>query len=658
MTLAKKGNTQDLKKVKVVFRTEVTGMDALNRLMKRVEAMIKRFETLGKQIDETRVKMEAFTDSAGRMAAQLERAATAISTVAKKQKGINAGFSKRLRENKQMLALQRKIADLEAGRGPAPRGGGPGSRGGGRRRMEDGFMAARMDDMKGAAQEMMFVVRAARAAAFAYGAILAALPAQAFAERALETKRKADFVGMSRQNFMAFDAISKQFGAGEGDLMDLLGTLSDRSLDVVKGTGYIEDFKLLGLAAKDLAGPDGHLKSTVDLLYTFSDAVLKIQNPAERVGAVMRVLGDDVGRKMGPMVMYGSERLREMVKEMEVAGVVFNEASESLGVNFALALRRTGVLMGAQYSFLGLSLIPAFMKLADTFNRIALTNAPWLRTRLSELSIVWEKMSTAVADNVEAFDGWLKKGGMSGGIYQAVDQLTSSLLGLAGVLAVMNAGAILTFAGYLGIIAAGLIVIDDWLVYMKGGDAAFPWEKFAEGANKIKTSFGELATSVRDLGAAFAELIGGGGEDSLLAKWLKGVEMQATATLEAFSKLADLLTLVVRSIEVLGAAAGYAFPILSKGFTNDLKGYRNSPEDKARWASLTGATDKYMLAAGLTPESFTSEAMLSGMNRLTEALLGSSTTITNSTNISVSGVTDPGSTGGSLLRSAPTAAAR
>lgn len=651
MTLVKKA-TQDLKKVKVVFRAEVLGMGALQKLMQRVEAMIKRFETLGKQIDETRGKMETFTTAAGKMADNLERAAAAISTVAKKQRGINAGFSKRLRENKQMMALQRKIADLEAGRGPAPRGGGPGGGRGRRGRAEDSFLASRMDDMKGAAQEMMFVVRAARAAAFAYGAILAALPAQAFAERALETKRKADFVGMSRQNFTAFDAISKQFGAGEGDLMDLLGTLSDRSLDVVKGTGYIEDFKLLGLAAKDLAGPDGHLKSTVDLLYTFSDAVLKIENPAERVGAVMRVLGDDVGRKMGPMVMYGSERLREMVREMEAAGVVFNEASESLGVNFALALRKTGLLMGAQYNFLGLSLIPAFTKLVDVFNRIALSNAPWLRTRLSELSVVWEKMAGVVGENVEALDGWLKKGGMAGGLYQAIDQLASSLMGLGAVLIVLNAGPILAFLGWLAGVALALGVIDDWLVYMKGGDAAIPWDEWADEANDYLDTINEMIGAVKDLAGAFSELTGVT-SDSVLKEAFDFINQALTTAEGTMSSLVRSLTMLMRGLTWISRAANFGVNTLKEAVVGE-GAYKYMETDKAKgeFAGINEAGTKFMMAA---------EAMNNSISRMAQSQgipewMAPQTNFY--TNLSVSGVTDPGSTGGSLLRSAPTAATR
>lgn len=646
MTLAKKG-TQDLKKVKVVFRTEVTGMDALNRLMKRVEAMIKRFETLGKQIDETRQKMETFTTAAGKMADNLERAATAISTVAKKQRGINSGFSKRLRENKQMMALQRKIADLEAGRGPAPRAGG-----GRRGRAEDTFAASRLEDMKGAAQEMMFVVRAARAAAFAYGAILTALPAQAFGERALETKRRADFVGMTRQDFTAFDAISKQFGAGEGDLMDLLGTLSDRSLDVVKGTGYIEDFKLLGLAAKDLAGPDGHLKSTVDLLYTFSDAVLKIENPAERVGAVMRVLGDDVGRKMGPMVMYGSERLREMIREMEAAGVIFNEASESLGVNFALALRKTGLLMGAQYNFLGLSLIPAFMKLTDTFNRISLSNAPWLRTRLSELSVVWEKMAGIVGENVEALDAWLKKGGMEGGIYQAIDQLASSLMGLGAVLLVLNAGPILAFLGWLGGVALALAVIDDWLVYMKGGDAAIPWGEWADEANDYVSAVKEMVAAVKDLAAAFSELTGVTG-GSALKEAFTFVSQTLTSVEQTIASILRSLTFLTRGFDWLSKAAVFGVNTLKAEVMGE-GAYKYFETDKARgeFAGINEAGTKVLMAAEAVNNSISRLAQNQGMP---EWMVPQTNFYTN---LSVSGVTDPGSTGGTLLRSAPTAAAR
>lgn len=636
------GSGKNLKKYKVVFTTQVIGMDALNRLNKRIEGMITRFENLGKAIEDARGRMEAFNKAAGGVANDLERAANAVSLLARKQRGILPDFTKKLRESKQLAKAEAEAA--EGGRAPGRARGRP-------PKEKSGFFFQQTQNMKTAAQEMMFVVRAARAAAVAYGAILATLPARAFSEKALEQSRRADFVGLSKQQFQAFDAISKQFGAGEGDLMDLLGTLSDRSLDVVKGTGYLEDFKLLGLAAKDLAGPDGHLKNTADLLYTFSDAVAKIENPAERVGAVMRVLGDDVGRKMGPMVMYGADRLREMAAEMEQAGVIFDDTSESLGVRFALALRKTTLLLKAQYDFLGLSLISAFDGLIARFNKISLSNAPWLRARLRELSQTWETLSYRIANNVEALDDWLKKGGLEGGIYEAIERLTQALGGLLVALGILNAGPILMFTGYLVAIGAALLVIDDWLGYMKGHDALLPWQRMEKGTKSLKEAVVKLGKAFGRLGTSIATALGTP-EDSIWHKMFNELSSdlnQIGAALEyvlrGVTALADLGNLGLN----WGKLTYNQVAAFSGGYEKGMN-YGNTPQGTQDLRNLFGSANQLFAS---------SIALHEAAIRLEAATTSETTNNTSiNTNVSISGVPNPADVGGSLLRSAPTSAER
>lgn len=649
-----RGGAPSVKKVKVTFRTAVVGMDALNRLMKRLDGLIKRFETLQTRVHEATTSLDVFAGAVGNAAGQLERAATAAGNFGKKQRGIAAGFKKRLTENRQMLRLQQRLAQSESGNAPTsrPRASRAGQRRGGGENSY-GVLMQQANALKGVAQEMMFVVRAARAAAVVYAGIIAAMPARAFAEKALETSRRADFLGMTKQNFQELDAISKQFGAGEGDLMDMFGTLSDRSLDVINDTGYVEDFKLFGLTAKDLKDAQGNLKSTTDLFNTFADSVATIENPAERLGAIMRVLGDDVGRKMGPMLVNGAAGIEKMREEMRTAGVVFNDAADAIGINFAYALRKTNLILGAQYDFLGLSLIPSFQKFIDVVNRISLSNAPWLRLRLSELSKTWEKLGDVVGKNVEAFDAFLKKGGMQGGVYQLVEQLTWALGGLLAVFGLYNLPAVVGFLGVLGGIAAALLVIDDFLIYMGGGAKGtytIPWEQFEEGAGKAAKAFSDMGKAVLRAWRAMnrmSKATTGEGIGSLLARETIDGLNEFLSVLES---IARVLELMANSVDVISKVSDFGW---GNAITHDVEGrdaFKGADrKTRRKMRAAEDATDRWFSSFNGTIELVMGDGFFAKW--ASQNPTGNVQTTNNNVNIVGSG--NPGRDGAAALNALP-----
>lgn len=111
------------------------------------------------------------------------------------------------------------------------------------------------------------------------------------------------------------------FGGVE-EVPDVFNTLADRAKDAMDGMqSFIDDFKLVGIEVDDLRG-----KSPDQLFDTFADAVARTEDPIARQSALVRILGDDLGRRLGPRLLEGAQGFRDLQGDMEATGVLMDGA--------------------------------------------------------------------------------------------------------------------------------------------------------------------------------------------------------------------------------------------------------------------------------------------------------------------------------------------
>ena len=135
-----------------------------------------------------------------------------------------------------------------------------------------------------------------------------------------QVTKLAPALGMTTKELQEWEYVFARAGLELDDVADAFATLADRTEDALAGTSsMIEDFSLIGIGVEQLKG-----KNPVQLFELFADGVQKTTDTNRALSAIVRSLGDDLGRKLAPMLMLGSEGLKEMKDEAADLGLILN----------------------------------------------------------------------------------------------------------------------------------------------------------------------------------------------------------------------------------------------------------------------------------------------------------------------------------------------
>lgn len=127
-----------------------------------------------------------------------------------------------------------------------------------------------------------------------------------------------------------------QYKLEADDVGDVLNTITDRAQDAKDGMqSYVDDFRLVGIEVDDLRG-----KRPAELFNTFADAVANTNDPVKRNSAIVRILGDDLGRKLAPALMGGSRLFRELAAEADRAGIIMDAGTVQGAINASRSLQK------------------------------------------------------------------------------------------------------------------------------------------------------------------------------------------------------------------------------------------------------------------------------------------------------------------------------
>jgi len=130
----------------------------------------------------------------------------------------------------------------------------------------------------------------------------------------------APALGMTTDELQQWEYVFARAGLEIDDVADAFATLADRTEDALDGTvSMIDDFKLIGITLDQLRG-----KNPQQLFELFADGVRNTTDQNRALAAIVRNLGDDLGRKLAPMLMLGSDGLRAMREEAEKLGIVMD----------------------------------------------------------------------------------------------------------------------------------------------------------------------------------------------------------------------------------------------------------------------------------------------------------------------------------------------
>lgn len=261
-------------------------------------------------------------------------------------------------------------------------------------------------------QEVKQVVAAVGTVAAASAAALFGLSKRT-AEYARNVLRQSNALDVSTDKFQELEFLFKRFGADGDDVSDAIATVTDRAEDAAGGMeSMADDFKLIGVGVDQLRG-----KKPGELFDLFVEGMAKTEDPAKRVAAGARILGDDLNRKLAPALAAGGDELDRIRALAHESGAIMSGDALEAAAEFAETMDD----------------LKAF---AQGFGRSVASDVLPQVTALAKAVLAWvranrEAIDTNLKDAAElAADGLKMLWEFATAAFDAVDWLVESLGGL------------------------------------------------------------------------------------------------------------------------------------------------------------------------------------------------------------------------------------
>lgn len=236
--------------------------------------------------------------------------------------------------------------------------------------------------------------------------------------------------GLSTQTIQqlkyAENLIDVSYGTISGTLTKLTKTM-DSARDGNKNLA--ESFASLGVSITDSAG---QLRPAEEVFYDVIDALGQIQNGTERDALAMDLLGKSA-QDLNPLILQGSDAMRELAAEAEATGYVLDESQIEKLAEVDDAYQRMQLEIEATKKKLAVEFAPASKQAMEAFQRVVTTAA----NKLTESKIV-ENLASLVAstmslietsaDLFDAMPSWMNP----------LNQLSDAFRGLAVIMATIS----------------------------------------------------------------------------------------------------------------------------------------------------------------------------------------------------------------------------
>lgn len=244
----------------------------------------------------------------------------------------------------------------------------------------------RIEGVKSAAQGALAGLRAL-AIGVAAAATAAGAAALATARETEEIERRARALNMTRQEYQEVAHAFEQVGADGSDIADVLGTLTDRAEDAKGGMeSFIDDFRLVGIGVDELRN-----KRPIELFELFADRVGGATDRNKALTAAVRILGDDMGARVIPLLNEGSAGLDRMRQEARDLGVVMGDDALAAGRALAVEWRRLLATGKGLRNEIGVLLAPAVTRVVRGVRDWIAANRQIIGQRVDQAirAVVW-----------------------------------------------------------------------------------------------------------------------------------------------------------------------------------------------------------------------------------------------------------------------------
>ncbi len=278
-----------------------------------------------------------------------------------------------------------------------------------------------------------------------------------------ETYDQAAALGVSTEALQKLGYAAQLSGSSAEEVGAALGFLQRSSYAAANGSKEAaEIYNEFGVSLKD---SNGNLRSSEALLLDFADGLKRIESPSERAAMLAKVLGRSAGPQLQQFLSQGSDAIRDLGKEFESLGGVFDGNT----IDSARELNDTLDKMHAAIKAVGLQVAKAFMptlkdatKLLDSF---------WTKNGAAVRSVI----GSAVEGIGSAFAFVAKTVGFALDgltmLFELFGPFKNAAIAVAGALLLIAAALLSPVVAIAVLAGAFLLLLDDINTFIEGGES-------------------------------------------------------------------------------------------------------------------------------------------------------------------------------------------
>ncbi len=328
------------------------------------------------------------------------------------------------------------------------------------------------------------------AVAIAAAAATAAFVAQGFATAKLSTEiiDNAEALGLTTDRYQELNFIMEKFGLDSEAVTEVLAEVSIKANDAATGLQSAADsFAIVGINVrelKDLSADEAFLE--------IAEAISKTEDASKRTVAAFEIFGDDLGRKLLPLLGRGREGFERLAKAARESGAVFDADKLRLARRFGLVITDITTRFGLVRFTAGAAIAESLEVLTRKFSKFFDKNKDGILKFVESFSKGVGDALVGIADSVKSL---AKTFGIELGDFDAenagfmlvIIAMVAALDALALSVAIITLGlglfiatiglanlsvlAVISTFVFLGVAAA--LIFDDLAAFFRGGESAF-----------------------------------------------------------------------------------------------------------------------------------------------------------------------------------------
>lgn len=297
--------------------------------------------------------------------------------------------------------------------------------------------------------------------------------------------------GVSAESLQKLRYAADLGGMSAEEMDKALGKLTDNMGKAARGENknLAAIFKRLGVSLKD---SKGNIRDAADVMRNLAQAVKNNESPAARMRILTAAFGDELAKKMVPVLESGADGLDSMGKEAEKLGLILGQDTVNNAAHLNDTLSVFSKVMDNMSVSIGASLSPVIEKIVGKIQNWVVANKDLIAQRLEKIfqkisdsleKIDFEKVVDGVFDCIEGFGRFMEDiGGWETVLKGFGAVLAINLVGDLASLgkSVASVGTALSAAfGPWGLIAsavvaAGIMIWKNWDTIAKNFEETFP----------------------------------------------------------------------------------------------------------------------------------------------------------------------------------------